>query len=180
MKKYCIFSFVFILFMWSCSGEESIKGKEDQSIEEQQIWKTYQKIKKEKLNLRVEHATIEEMNKVLLENNLPPVSEKLIEESKQSLEQRSSWPCAVWVYYGDFNNDNVLSTLDVVLAQQHMCGPVNNCNGCSSIYNCGQINSEGINFAVTSYLWSGLGYQSLDGNDIYAAQRYILGVSGCF
>lgn len=74
------------------------------------------------IEITVEHATLEELNKVMVENGLEPFTQSDIDRaSSRSKLTCGPYPCSTWNQNGDWNDDLVLSTLDMVKATQYVC-----------------------------------------------------------
>jgi len=164
------------IFLTSCEQDSIVVDEIDGFLVESSIDEElaeWTEMAEEK-NVVVEHATLEEINLVMVEYGLEPFSQEDLEEAVQL---RMTWSCQTWNFLGDWNNSGHLSTLDLALAQQYLCNTV----GCN-----GTVNTSSNNFPTTvlkfrwmSYLGYGFGQSLLNRDDIDIARMRILGIIAC-
>lgn len=135
-------------------------------------YETYLEMKKtiKPKKVRVEYATLEEINQAMIEAGLEPLKKSYARSTCSRVVD-----CYIWDQWGDWNGDGVLSTADIDSANSYICN-----------YNGGPC-SQDINIWVGShpyavYEFAGLTNLCVAGNeldilnqaDCYAAQEYIL------
>ena len=123
---------------------------------------------------KVEHASLEEINALMLENGLSPFSERDVEEAK-AFVSRTTWSCSLWTTLGDWNDSGTVTAYDMVLARKYLCSTV----GCG-----GELDTFGhpLNvrfFGFLSFLEDGSESGVLNNNDAMAAAYFILGITAC-
>lgn len=178
--------FVFMTFfmagmlLTSCNKEQAISETTvDLTERELFIKQTEDKIRASGIEYTVEHATLEEINAAMRENGLPEFTQEDVEEARQKVKVRTGGydlPCSIWTYYGDWNDDGVLSTLDIVWASQWVCNNYT-CNVSVNLNTCTVCPpAEGYRFAVLSYIECLTGYSVLGPDDYAAASHLLLGI----
>ena len=163
-----------VLLMASCQKEATVNLEENTRFEKQ-LQAEYEKYLAEHDELYIEYTTLEELNKVYIENGLEPVTlEELgvTEEEYAAVQARVNNPefaqdrCNAWYWFLiDMNGDGNASIADLVLAQNVILG-IDPPSAASE------------NFGTISYWWVGSN-PNLSTYDITIANQMILGIITC-
>ena len=123
---------------------------------------------------KVEHATLDEINKLMKEEGLPELTRC---EVQKTLQKRTVYPCYVWVNHGDYNYSGTFTAYDLVLARSYICS-FGDCNGTVNIWQ-GTHPSAAIDFAFLSWLANGADDDLLNPDDTDIGASFILGLINC-
>lgn len=179
----------------ACTKDDSIANNESQVSFKSTVFRADYETMEEYLKAReaeieaagvtytVEHATLEEVNAVMIEHGLDPFTEEDITRANKRGGGCGPYSCNTWINHGDWSGDFVLSTLDLVQAQSYVCGYPGS-GGCPyyggyiddvfTKYFNGDIIGEALNFAQLSFFWCEGGDDILDYDDVLAGRDYIL------
>lgn len=167
-----------IITLVSCEKEVNplAFGKTKEQISYERFQKRLNEIAQSKKEVTIEHATLEEINKVMRENGMKEFTKKDVE---RSVQMRTTYPCATWVTLGDWSGNSVLAAGDLVLAIAYICDKTY-CGGNVDMFNCsGNCPSQAYDFAYMSGLAYGDEWDDLNPNDVEAAGDRILGLIAC-
>jgi hypothetical protein len=181
----------FILFVGgfhSCFKDQSIEVNPLELTEEEFIKQKTAKWEAKGKKIYIEQLTLEELNKVMRDHNLPEFSQNDLIEAKQSLETRScSYSCATWVALGDNDGSGTLGVGDVIDLRDELCrlgGEEPSCEtGTSNLNSCSGSNcplSQFVDNSALSYLSNGTELFILDIDDLTAMQERIIGIICCY
>ena len=129
----------------------------------------------------VQHATLDEVNAVMIEHGLEPFTQEDITRANKRGGGCGPYTCNTWINHGDWSGDFTLSTLDLVQAQNYVCTWVGTCpyyggsipDIITEYFN-GNVIGEAVNFAQLSFFWCEGGDDVLDYDDVLAGRDYIL------
>ena len=134
-----------------------------------------------KQKLIVEHATLDEINKLMREAGLPEIVRK---EIKESVKNRTIYPCSTWLDHGDWNGSNSFTAYDLVLARAYLCnyaGGSDPCYGSIDMFYCtGYCPTEAVDFAYLSALAGYGDGDIINDDDIDYGADLILGIITCY
>ena len=146
----------------------------DYKVTEENVDEWLEKMGKLNQDIKVETATLEEINAVMVASGFEPYT---VEDVKNAQQSRAIWSCNTWRSQGDWNSNGVLSVTDLVLARNYLCS-IAGCNG-NLITRTG-VYYKARNFGRLSYLRSGIGLNVLNNQDINDGRDFILGLITCF
>ncbi|MEM9918278.1 MAG: hypothetical protein AAF990_09300 [Bacteroidota bacterium] len=165
---------VFTLVFTSCTKESTEVQDAPKALTEQNIRALIQQHMDPNVAYTVEHATLEEINKAMIENGLEPFTPEDVERSAQL--RNGVWDCATWAFLGDWNDSGTFTTLDLIQAQRYICDQV----GCS-----GTVNTTGFPldderfFGYMSFLLNQTATLELNEDDVDIARQFVLGAIVC-
>ncbi len=141
-------------------------------------------IEKAGVTYTVEHATLDEINAVMIENGLEPFTEEDVTRAHKRGGGCGPYPCSTWINHGDWaTQDGVLSTYDLVKASKYVCNNADNglcpayggyIDNITYKYINGLVSGDALDFAQLSYFWCEGGSDILDNDDMLAARDFIL------
>jgi hypothetical protein len=164
----------------SCAKEATNQEiVDDQLSQALFIQKRIAEIKANPLKTKVVHASLEEINQVLRKNSLKEFTQEEMDVLKAELRLRSTYPCAVWNSFGDWNGDGTFDTGDIADVNVWL-SPSGTC-ACSSVdlWTCG-CSTPHDDFAALTYLQNGSGYFLMNSTDIRIAGAYLNNLYTCY
>lgn len=178
LKAIFAMTITVILVMTSCSKENAIieSQKEGNSIE---FTDEYRENRLNELansdnNVTVEHATLDEINEVMIELGLDTYTQSDIEQIVES--RMTIYNCEVWNRLGDWSGDGVLNTDDLFEAYYYLCET--DCGGTLDMF-VGTHPTEAYDFSWMTGLENGTEWWDLNWNDIDAVVGRILNNIPC-
>lgn len=105
-----------VLCLQSCEKEE-VSTIASEAIDIEQIKNQYPKTSSK--NIVVERVTLEELNRVLIENGIEPYTEKAVSQLYDKY-LKSGLNCSSLKDHADWNGNGTVSTIDVVLARNYI------------------------------------------------------------
>jgi hypothetical protein len=167
-----------LLFLVTGCEEEKLttqEKQEDTSITEKDVLESYQEFLQSGKTITVQHATLEEINEAMIAQGLEPFSREDIKPSNT----RTDPDCDLVEFYGNWNGDSYLSTLDITLATSYITnwdsppssgGAVDPTNCCSHPFS-----AVKFGFLSTTVNPGFEGFR-LDQDDIDVVRDYVLGL----
>ncbi|MEM9920970.1 MAG: hypothetical protein AAF990_22915 [Bacteroidota bacterium] len=174
--KFLMGSLILFSTLFAACSKESVNVQEASTeITEESLYDLTAQLSNTEREYTIEHATLDEVNKAMIENGLEPFSETDVEQARAT-QQRVLVDCNTWIGFGDWNQDGRLNISDIVLAQQYICREV----GCSNTVDTSTLPFDAPRFfGYISFLFDSNGTLELNATDINIASDFILGTIPC-